>query len=384
VRWDVAARPRADPPRDHAPVGTVLTGAQHPSGFVSCSAQDDNLGDLVLRRTVLQWMVAAGLRPQVLVAGVGAGFVEALGLDDSAVTYRSRARWTAALAGSARRAPTALVYPPGPQSPAASTADAAHAVANLLLAAHVRRHQGVVVKLGRAIDPGSGIMLRLERALVRRASLYTVRDRPSEAALDGTDVRVEPDLAWAADLSAHLDPAPTNRHRLALSFRGDRSYDQESVAQVVEQARRHGLEPTLVTQVRRDDLLHQHLAAELGVTVRGWPVGRSEAEQLDVVMRTYQQSALVVSNRLHSVIFGLLAGATPVGLAAGDDDKIRKTIAVVGLEQHVVAIGSQIPRSLFGSIDLSPVLRLARDRLAAVQTEFTALVADVLGAGTTR
>lgn len=350
-----------------------MTSVHRRPAFVSCSAQDDNLGDLVIRRTAVRWIEDAGLDPHVLVSGVSRGFVDGLELRAGAVLYETTRPWIHALLDSSRRNPTTLVYTPGPQSLTASISHTGHAVVNAGLAAAVTRGGGHVVKLGRSMEPGSRFMLGLERFLLRRSSLYTVRDEESSVLLNDPRVEVAPDLAWAAELELELDRSEVvDRTRLAMSFRSDRSFDRAAIGELVAQAVTRGLVPTFVSQVKRDDEVHQTLAAELGCEVVGWPADRSDSAQLRTVMQAYQQSSMVVSNRLHSVIFGMAAGAVPVGLAGPGDTKIARTLAVVGLGHHVITSPS-VPQHLWDA-DVSLVTAETSARLTTVKQTFTSLV----------
>ena len=152
--------------------------------FVSCVAQHDNLGDLVIRRTVVQWLAEGGYIPHVLVKGMPDDFVDGLMLEPPTVLYRSRRRWLTALAsGATRGRTTALAYTPGPQSLSISAGHVGHAIVNLLLAQLVTRRSGTLLKIGRSIEPRSPSMMALERLLARRSSLYTVRDEESRELL---------------------------------------------------------------------------------------------------------------------------------------------------------------------------------------------------------
>ena len=89
--------------------------------------------------------------------------------------------------------------------------------------------------------------------------------------------------------------------------------------------------------------------------------------QLRAVLRSYQESVFVVSNRLHSVIFGMIAGGTPLALASASDTKIRRTLAVVGLKHRVAEVTAPIPSQLLEPLDLTELLTHARDRLEVVR-----------------
>ena len=330
--------------------------------FVSCRGQHDNLGDLVLRRTALRWIEEVGQTPAALVAGLPKGFVDGLQLGPGTVRFDSTWSWLIALLQGWRVTPVNILYAPGPQSLQLSVKNAARAVLNGLLATLIYARNGRIVKVGRSIESSSYLMRILERVIGRRAALYTVRDQQSVDLLALPTVRIAPDLAWGASFESYFDQQVMSvpRHRFSMCFRSDRAFNQSVVRDLARRARERGLTPTLVTQVRRDNEFHRQLALELNCEHREWFAQTPDDDQLRSVLQTYRESEAVVSNRLHSVIFGVIAGAIPIGLATPGDTKLRRTLAVVGLQDRVFDMNASVPPEAFNQVDCSGVVADAR------------------------
>ena len=342
---------------------------QRPSVFISCVAQHDNLGDLVLRRVALQWIPVPAAAPHVLVAKMPAGFVAGLGLPTSAITYTNTFSWLRALSLHTLRRDGHIMFAPGPQSLSWSRGEFAHAVGNLALAILVKSHDGHVIKLGRALSAGSSFMLRLERALASQAEIYTVRDQESQVLLRSPRVSTIPDVALADDI---LRPDPLSskaRRYLALSFREDREVRLEAVQSLVDQARSRGWEPILVTQVGRDDDFHTRLGRMLNCQVLNWPEHRSHRDQLEDVLAIYDLSHAVVSNRLHSLIFGMARGAVALSLASKQDTKISKTFRTLGIDDPILRPGQRLPDPLLDGSTQQQALRDAQQPLTDLKLQ---------------
>ncbi len=65
--------------------------------YTSAAAQFDNLGDLVLRRVLLDRVRPLVEQVHVFLGDAPADYVSALGLQPNDVTYRSYARWESGL-----------------------------------------------------------------------------------------------------------------------------------------------------------------------------------------------------------------------------------------------------------------------------------------------
>lgn len=184
---------------------------------------------------------------------------------------------------------------------------------------------------------------------------YSVRDGDSESAL-GFSVEVLPDLAFAAHPTASNTLGPdAGRSFVALSFRADDAPNEKLVEKLVREIRHDGLVPIFVTQVRRDDRRHQEFAKAFDAEVLDWPDARPHSEQLKRVRKIYRESAFVVSNRLHALIFGIESGAHAVEADTSGRRKIETTLGSLGLlsgtlvmrdpNHHITGDWEQVTRS---------------------------------------
>ena len=80
-----------------------------------------------------------------------------------------------------------------------------------------------------------------------------------------------------------------------------------------------------VSQVARDDAQHAFHAREHGVEAFLWG-SRSHADQLSLVRTVYRRCVATVSNRLHVLILGAIAGAAPIVVSDSPNDKARITL----------------------------------------------------------
>ena len=348
-----------------------------PAVFYSLSAQPDNLGDIEIRKQVLEWLKESG-RPVVLFTGpMPQGYLDGFG-DLSGFETHSQSRvFELRLLREALRGRSAVVLAPGPQI-FGPTKLAIRSLINLVNVLAIRARRGSAVAVGRSLrgTPSPGKIL--DRSLIKLFSLYTVRDDVSADAI-GLDLMSYPDMAFGA-----RDTSPTTgeRSHLALSFRNDRSVPPEHLTGLVEQARRAGLEPVLVSQVRRDDDQHRRLGDLLGIRTQLWEE-RTHVEQEEAVRALYRRSAFVVSNRLHGLILGMQCGALPVTYSEPGYDKVVSTVSGVvsisswpskdGLEPLTAA---WLVEDRADSQDrLESELQAAEQRLAALKNEFLRVLA---------
>jgi hypothetical protein len=153
---------------------------------------------------------------------------------------------------------------------------------------------------------------------------FSVRDRVSRQLLAGRP-RVIPDVAFSGE---EPDPAIPADPALVISLRADRPIDPAALASVVRKSRAEGVEPVIVTQVKRDQAGHQRLASALRVRLCGW-TSDSHAEQLSRIDEVYRRALVVFSDRLHACIFGARHGASVVNAEGESHDKITSTLSAV-------------------------------------------------------
>lgn len=289
--------------------------------FTSIAAQPDNLGDIEIRRTLLNWVIGDGGELVVFTGAMPQEYVEAFELPDSVELVSSSAQFERRLIGAALTRRANIAFAPGPQVLAPSLRATAKSFANLLNIAAVRVTGGGAIAVGRSFRGSGKLTALVERANVRMLNIYVARDEVSAGVL-GRPLRHAPDLAFAS--TNDTQPSASGTH-VVLSFRSDRPIDLPGLKRLVERLSTEGLRPIVVTQVRRDDSQHAKLASELGIEFLSWTT-QSYSEQFEAVNRIYSESVAVISNRLHALILGIQANALPVGLVDRGSDKLRSTL----------------------------------------------------------
>ncbi|KQP97446.1 MULTISPECIES: polysaccharide pyruvyl transferase family protein [unclassified Rathayibacter] len=293
--------------------------------FVPVVGQYENIGDIVLRRELVEWLSGLG-EMHAYVGNSPASYDEALDLPADVITYKGVGGWAKALVTSLRRGEcVAYVYKPGEIQLTWRGLKEHIGLLPLVVATRLRR--GLVIRVG----AGSRNFDRLPTAVFRSTlglSHYTMwRDVRTADRLGHGGVM--PDLGFG---QAGTERSESNeRTRLTVTMRGDRVPPSPQWRQAVAQvAAERGLCLTVVTQVERDEPLMAELAREWGADYVSWG-SRSHRDQEEEVRRAFAQSALVVSDRLHALIVAVAEGADVTSVADSPTDKIERHFAAAGI-----------------------------------------------------
>lgn len=336
--------------------------------FAVARGQYGNIGDIMLRRTLLDWAREAGPL-HVYLGDAPPGYAQGLALHPEDVTYRSLARWYGAALRAAAAGHGAYVFKPG-EIQLTLTGLKEH-LSMLPLLAVLRAREGRAVRAGVGARDFAAVPRALVHPSIALSDLTLWRDEAT-AAYMGTG-GVMPDLALAGGSpdGAITDPSRT-RDALVVSLRGDgeRPYPgAQALRAVREHAERAGLEVWAVTQVAVDDERTAALAADLGAKTLRWPGPSGHDVQEAALRALYARSALVLSDRLHVLVAALTEGAVPVALSvsagATTTTKIARHLGTVGV--HDVAL------------DLSDVGQGARDGVGGRLTALAARRTELLG-----
>ncbi len=292
--------------------------------FVPARGQYDNIGDILLRRQLLDWLRPSG--PLHVYVGVAPdGYTTGLGLQPSDVQYRSFRHWYVAALCSAARGRASYVFKPGEIQ--LTLIGMKEHLAMLPVLAVVRARHGRVVRVG----VGSRNFARVPRALmgpsIALSNLSLWRDAETAGYLRRGSVM--PDLAFASVQAPRSDSV---RDVLVVSMRSDLDYPSPAwFAGVRAVAAANNLTIWCVTQVLRDDDKCAQLAVDLGGQALRWN-GTGHDEQEQRLRDLYRRAALAVSDRLHVLVGALTEGAVPAALlASSGSDKIARHFAAAGL-----------------------------------------------------
>ena len=297
--------------------------------FVSISAADGNIGDVVIRRECLAMLsvlypgarlcVYVGHMSDDYIASVVASIPKVQTFTESITFVRAM---TASVVTSRR---TTFVVAPGPAFLGRSLG---RRVKHLLLsafAALISVRGCTVLVLGRSVVGGSRFDLRVEKALCRSATRYTTRDVRTQRRL-GHQARLVPDLAFRRAEAVSADTAPDT---LVVSVRGDRELPGWFSAAIQSIATEAALRIVVVTQVKSDESANAQLARQLGADHIGWNPGVTHREQENLLVTTYARGAVCVTDRLHVAILAAREGVLPVVYQSSGDTKLTDALAWV-------------------------------------------------------
>lgn len=357
---------------------------KHRDIFAVGRGQYENIGDIILRRPLLDWAREAGTL-HVYVGDSPDGYDDGLGIQAGDRVYRSFGRWYAALLASAAAGTAHSIYKPGEIQ--LTLVGMKEHVAMLPAAALVRLRGGTVARIG----VGARNFAPLPRAIMRPSNMLSTYtrwrdDRTAEYLGYGGSM---PDLGYSGgmsdgELEASIAPDAPRRDLMVISLRDDtevapRPYpDADWISGIRRAADALGLTLCVVTQVSVDDPRSVRLAEDLGgAMLVGWPELDGHGLQEERLRAIYRRTAVAASDRLHVIIAALTEGAAPVGLQLDDSDKISRHFSTIGIEDiavnstglsadaladRIVAIGARREECVRS-------LLTARDRLDAVRGE---------------
>lgn len=290
---------------------------------LSVAAQEDNLGDIEIRERLFSCISSTGIEIIGFKGLSSSSYMEAF-LKYERCTWFSKAfsmqlKFIKCLFKGYR---LHFFMAPGPSGFSSQPKAVVRSFANLINMILAKLSGGTVHIVGRAYR-GQGISRVIEIAAIKIADTVAVRDELSNLAIGGRG-KTLPDLAFSGTRYLGLQ-----RKYIAISVREDEGLFPESFDSLIAGIREFGAIPILVTQVRRDNGLMKKIALRSGIEFLQWDDDISHSVQRDRIEEIYRMSSVIVSNRLHGLIMGLMAGATPIPLINFGNTKLLPTMKVV-------------------------------------------------------
>lgn len=339
--------------------------------YVPGIGQYDNIGDVLLRRPLLDWLRPHG-RLHVFVGRAPSDYIESLRLGPADVVYTSFPKWYLNAAMDAMRGRADYVFKPGEIQLSVKGLKEHIVVVPLLWLLKARG--GRVVRVGSGARNFAKWPVPLLWPSIRQADLLYWRD--ADTARHFGVGGVMPDLAFSGgDIVASEGTA---RRNLTVSMRGDRDDVPDSwIRAVRELADGEGMEIWVITQVARDAERSRTLARRLDATLCDWG-GNDHLAQEQVLADVYRNTRMVLSDRLHVLIAGATYGACPAALLTDGSKKVARhfqAAGVFGVDHQFdprVDTGSTVAalkRILASAPSVQGKLAGAREALASLRAE---------------
>ncbi|KZX22069.1 glycosyltransferase family 4 protein [Rathayibacter tanaceti] len=357
--------------------------------FAVGRGQYENIGDIILRRQLLDWLRDCGPL-HVYVGHSPWGYDDGLRLGPDDVVYRSLVRWYAALAREAIAGRAHSVFKPGEIQ-----------LTLIGMKEHLVMLPGIaLVRLGggRVVRAGVGArnFAPLPRAIMwpsMALSNYT-RWRDDRTAAYMRVGAAMPDLGYGEgasddELRAFAAQPDEERRVLVLSLREDHEVDarpypeEEWLAAVKGYAEREALDIVVVTQVAVDAERSRRLAADLDADILDWDPAHTHDQHEILLRELYRRTRLALSDRLHVIIMAFTEGAAPVSLQMDASTKSSRHFETIGIHGVTVDMSRTEPERGIETItavaarrsDLLEKLLVARGRLRGVRDDIQALLA---------
>lgn len=342
--------------------------------FIICTGQDDNIGDVVLRRRLLNSLRSHGAL-HIYLGAASAGFIDSLQLGELDTVYSRKDLWRDAAYASTNEIQTWLVNKPGE---IVSTSQQLKAyLRNAVLAARVKRRGGKVLTLGVGHRDPRSLLAKFTTYLLGKSTILAWRDSTSA---EGYKVgQLMPD--WGFDERSGATGGAV-RNLLTVSYRSDRPMLSPAALVAIQRfALRHSLEICVVTQVMRDQPRTEELAKRLNGKAVTWPLNRTHAEQEGVLRGIYSASQLVISDRLHVLILAAAEGAIPLCMTVYPEHKVSRHFTMLGVKDlsydvsqlNFEAVDQLLERSLLTQHSVERGVGDARAQIIRVDSEIASL-----------
>jgi Polysaccharide pyruvyl transferase len=304
-----------------------------PELFVLGTGQDDNVGDVVLRREYFDRLRSVG-HLHIFMGLASADFLDGLRLRDSDTVYTSYRQWHAAAWRALFRGTVWYVDKPGQLQLDRQTFR--HQLKLLPLIVGIRLRKGQVLRLGLAMRALEPKYLRYLRPLFRLSTLIRWRDTSTSSAFNFG--ATGPDWAFGWDKTKQ-DTLDAERADIVVTYRGDRDPPSERILDLISAMARDGSRRVLVvSQVRRDAERSSYLAHRLNAELVPWPAERSLADHEEALRDVYRKSVLVISDRLHALIVGMTEGAVPLCITDRGEPKVERHLDAAGFNGSTVCV----------------------------------------------
>lgn len=342
--------------------------------FISVVGQDDNIGDSLLRRAMLDALRSEGIQFHLLVGNASDGYLSGLGLQPGDVIYRERDAWIASMRLDRGRGASSFLANAGEIVRMRGPLHLGRDQLPTLL--RIRQRGGLLLQTGAGIRD-LGHRPRLAKWSVLRL-FNTVTWRDAESCQYAGVGRVTPDWGFISSdpIATEASNMEPRRKALAVSIRGDRPAPDDDWYYAVR-ATAEALDAEIVpfAQVSRDDERTKALATAFeAADVVLWG-SNDHASQEHAVRALMRRSIGVVSDRLHALIVGATEGAYPLGLPAGNPEKLIRTLAPAGFSVFLASAEQALNEAK--TLEVERLQSDLADRMSAVQKELDYLASEI-------
>lgn len=281
--------------------------------FVSITGDYPNIGDAFIRRQAVDWVRFAGTA-LVYARDAPDVWVEQVGVTQADEVLKSgRLQWLRAIVRQRR---AVVAFEPGEIK--LDLRALPRELAFLLMALIVRLRGGVVLLPPRAIAGHHPLTLTVHRQLCRISTVALWRDAASMKLANAGDL--VPDIGFSGN--SRVGRPDSERRTLLVSLRGRRPVPPAAWFDGLKQfANTRGLKIVTMSQVREDENRSAEVAQLLGGQHLVWETDDIDHERK--LRELYDQSLMVVSDRLHVLIVSSLSGVVPTEVVAKPVPKVR-------------------------------------------------------------
>lgn len=313
--------------------------------FYSLSTQFDNLGDCIINQLVIE-QSAHHSQVHVLCRGVPSWLRVRLSGREGIVLYDAAGKYFVSLfVRLIRRSNVSFLFKPGHLGGRRGVLPLVRLAASASFCRVFKLFGGRIVRAGCSLGPDFSRSEQFFQKVIGRChSVYGVRDDASIAlatAFGIPGIVYTPDLAFLLPFSNGIGEC---RGRVAVSFRS-RGWMASGFGSVLGHVQafcgESGKTMTVIQQVMYDEQVTKTICSETGCDAVRFVQSEFGVNQ---VFGSLRESEFMISNRLHSLLFGWASGVIPVAVVDDTvDEKIVSLFGSLGLGGLVVLV-SEVDR----------------------------------------
>lgn len=346
--------------------------------FVPGVGQHENIGDIILRRPLINWLRESG-ELHIYVGASTIGYDRGLGIQPQDVLYHSFIKWYFSALWQAIKLNAHYAFKPGEIQ--LTILGLKEHLGMLPLLAILRLTGGKVIRIGSGARNYSPLPRMFMMPSVLLSNIVMWRDSVTTNYMgSGTTM---PDLAFVEGVNQAEHLPLIERNILVVSMRGDREHPSDEWLEAVKlYADQQSLSVVLITQVLRDSALSKKLADKLGAGLIDWD-GENHDVQEKQLRDLYARTHTVVSDRLHVLITAYTHGALPIGMLSYASDKIKRHFDAASVNNICIFTSGMNKNAIFDAMQTVfknrsttlSALSATREKLLAIKKQVSVLLA---------
>jgi hypothetical protein len=299
--------------------------------FITLVGQFYNIGDILHRRVLLNWLKNKNYDVHVYVGNAPTSFIQSLKFDDDVVVYKNSYSFLYKIVLTFFKKKIFL-FNPGEFRIGLKRLSIEFFILPFLLL--FKLFNGKVIRVGIGSNKNyirNNIYIYMYKFLLNFSD--KVYFRTNNDIIFNKKGFVIPDLAFY-DYRLNSIKNSSIKSFLVISLRIDTELPNDNWFNAINKfANDYNLKIIIISQVKADNPMTLNLANIFQAKFFIWSEEISHMEQESILNNIYLNTSIVISDRLHVLILAMISGAKPINLTANITKKIDRHFSVINIEK---------------------------------------------------